>query len=161
MFAGVVRIIVGQEDGMQLPGDFQILITVRGEDTGGVMAVVEETIQPRALIPPHVHENDVWVYVLSGRIGVLVGDEVATADAGSWALKPRSVVHAMWNAEEEPARVIEVLTPAGTEEWFEEITSLPPDDDHSFQEACERHGIRFFPDSPWISELRTRFGLSC
>jgi len=136
-----------------------VLITVRGEDTGGVMAVVEETIPPRALIPPHVHDNDVWVYVLSGRIGVLVGDDVAFADAGTWALKPRSVVHAMWNADEEPARVIEILTPAGTEEWFEEIASLSPDDDPGFRDACDRYGIRFFPDSPWIRELRTRFGL--
>jgi hypothetical protein len=35
-----------------------------------------------------VHRNDVWVRVESGEIGVLVGDEVRTARAGQWALKP-------------------------------------------------------------------------
>jgi quercetin dioxygenase-like cupin family protein len=154
-----VRIVVPQAEGTQLPGDFQVLITVRGEDTGGAMAVVEETIQPRAIIPPHVHENDVWVYVLSGRIGVLVGEEVVSAETGSWALKPRAVMHAMWNADDEPARVLEVLTPAGTEKWFEEIASLPTDDNAGFRSVCDRYGIRFLPDSPWTSGLRTRLGL--
>jgi quercetin dioxygenase-like cupin family protein len=42
------------------------------------------------------------VYVLSGTIGVLVGDTVAEPGTGSWALKPRNVVHAMWNAERVP-----------------------------------------------------------
>jgi quercetin dioxygenase-like cupin family protein len=155
----VVKLVVGVGDGQQLPGEFEIRIKVRGQDTGGVMAVIEETIQPHALIPPHVHDNDVWVFVLSGRIGVLVGDEVAVADAGSWALKPRSVMHAMWNAEEEPARLIEVLTPAGSECWFEEISALADDDHAGFLTACEKYGISFLSDSPWISELQSRFGL--
>jgi len=98
VFAGAMRLVIGPDDGTQLPGDSGVVVRVRGEDTDGVMAVIEETLQPRAFIPPHVHENDVWVHVLSGEIGVLVGDEVATATAGSWASKPRSVMHAMWNA---------------------------------------------------------------
>jgi hypothetical protein len=59
-----VNLIVGEGDGQQLPGEFEIWIKVRGQDTGGVMAVIEETIQPHALILPHVHDN-VWVFVLS------------------------------------------------------------------------------------------------
>ena len=81
-----------------LPGDFEITITVRSEDTNGVMASLEETVPPKTLVSLHVHANDVWVYVLEGEIGVLVGEEVGTARAGEWALKPRDVPHAMWNA---------------------------------------------------------------
>lgn len=142
-----------------LPGDFEVKITVRGEDTDGVMASVEETLQPGAFIPPHVHANDVWVYVVSGGVGVLVGDEVDTASAGQWALKPRDVVHAMWNATGEPARIIEVLTPAGSERWFEEINRLAPGDTNGFDDACRRHGISFHHDSPWTPRLKERFGL--
>jgi len=159
VFAVEVGFVIRSDEGRQLPGTFKALIKVRAEDTNGVMAVLEETIPPNALIPPHIHENDVWVYVLSGQIGVLVGDEIEIASAGSWALKPRSVVHAMWNAESEPARVIEVLTPAGTERWFEEVTRIADDDDKGFQDACERHGIRFITDSPWTQVIRERFGL--
>ncbi len=68
-------------------------VTVRGEHTGGVLASIEETLQPGAFVTPHTHANDVWVYVLSGTVGVLVGDEIGEAGAGEWALKPRNVPH--------------------------------------------------------------------
>jgi quercetin dioxygenase-like cupin family protein len=99
------------EAGPTLPGRFEVSVRARSEHTNGVLAVIEETLAARAFIRPHTHRNDVWVYVLSGEIGVLVGDEVATAGTGAWALKPRDV------------------------------------------------GIEFLPGSPWIAELRQRFGL--
>lgn len=151
--------IIVPEAGAALPGDFAVTVRVRSEQTNGVLAVIEETLRPRAFIPPHVHLNDVWVYVLSGEIGVLVGEEVRTARQGDWALKPRDVQHAMWNPAERPARIIEVLTPGGTERWFEEIAGLDDDDEAGFDEISSRYGITFFPQSTWIAELRRRFAL--
>jgi quercetin dioxygenase-like cupin family protein len=98
------------EDPPVLPGDFERVVKVRSEHTNGVMAVIEETIQPGRLVSPHTHENDVWVYVLTGEIGVLVGDTMAIAGQGSWALKPRNVVHAIWNSASVAAQVVEVDT---------------------------------------------------
>ena len=141
----------------RLLGAFEVTVRVRSEHTNGVMAVLEETLVTKAFVTPHVHQNDVWVYVLSGEIGVLVGDDVSTAHEGDWALKPRNVQHAMWNAGNRPARIIEVLTPGGTERWFEEIAALGDGDRTGFESACRRHGIKFFPDSPWIAELRERY----
>ena len=57
--------------------------------------------------------------IIPGQTGL--GDEIGEASAGEWALKPRNVPHAMWNASHEPVRLVEVLTPAGTERWLEEI----------------------------------------
>ena len=145
------------EAGPRLPGSFGVTVRIRSEHTNGVMAVLEETLVPRAFVTPHVHQNDVWIYVLSGELGVLVGDDVSTAHEGDWALKPRNVQHAMWNAGPQPARIVEVLTPGGTERWFEEIAALADGDRAGFDSACRRHGIQFFPDSPWIPELRTRY----
>lgn len=142
-----------------LPGGFQVQVQVRGEDTGGMMAVIEETLPPGAFITPHTHANDVWVRVLEGAIGVLVGEEMATAGAGEWALKLRDVPHAMWNTGTGPARIMEVLTPAGSERWFEEIAALDPGDANGFDAACARHGIVFHRDSPWTDRLREQFGL--
>lgn len=159
MFAIAMGFVVGSSEGRHLPGAFKAVIKVWAEDTNGVMAVLEETLPPHALIPPHVHENDVWVYVLSGQLGVLVGEEIEVAEAGSWALKPRLVLHAMWNAGSEPARIIEVLTPGGTERWFEEVTQLADADDEGFQDACDRYGIRFLTDSPWTEVIKERFDL--
>ena len=145
--------------GTDLGGLFEVVVKVRSEDTNGVLAAIEQTVPPRKLIPQHTHENDVWVYVLTGEIGILVGDEVEHAGAGSWALKPRNVVHAMWNRTDALARIIEVLTPAGTERWFEETAALAPGDREGFAASCERHGIRWLPDSPWGDELRQRYDL--
>lgn len=152
-------IVIGAREGSPLSGDFEVVVKLRSEHTNGVMAVVEETVPPKRLVPPHTHQNDVWVHVLSGEIGVLVGDEVGLAGPGSWALKPRNVLHAMWNPGIVPARVIEVLTPGGTERWFEEIMALTAEDRAGFDEACLRHGIQFLSDTPWTGELRRRYDL--
>lgn len=145
--------------GDTLPGSFEVTVRVRSSNTNGVLAVIEETLVPKAFIAPHRHHNDVWVYVLTGEIGVLVGEEIATAGTGEWALKPRDVQHAMWNAGNEPARIIEVLTPGGSEAWFEELAGLERGDHEGFERACRRYGIEFLPDSPWTAMLRDRFGL--
>ncbi len=121
----------------QLPGSFKVTIKVRSENTNGVMSVVEETLPPKAFVHPHVHSNDVWVYVQSGTVGALVGEKVATAKEGEWLLKPRNIQHSMWNPGDVPATVIEVLTPGGTEKWFEEITALKHGDKEGFNKACE------------------------
>ena len=152
-------IIVRPQSCPTLPGSFEVKVTVRGEHTGGVPASIEETLQPGAFVTPHTHTNDVWVYVLSGTIGVLIGDEIGEAVVGDWALKPRNVSHAMWNRSHEPARIVEVLTPAGTERWFEEIAVLDATDSAAFDEACQRHGITFDPASPWTARIRELYDL--
>jgi quercetin dioxygenase-like cupin family protein len=151
--------VIVPNDGPMLSGPFGVVVKVRAEHTNAIMSVIEETIPPGSRITPHTHQNDVWVYVLAGEIGVLVGDTVAQAYAGSWVLKPRNVVHAMWNPGLQPAQVMEVLTPGGSERWFEELASLLPGDSVGFEEACHRHGIRFLTDSTWTAELRQRFNL--
>lgn len=152
-------IVIGPHDGDVLGGDFEQIVKVRSAQTNGVMAVLEETIPPGRLIPPHTHRNDVWCYVLAGEIGVLVGEEIAHAGPGAWVLKPRDVVHAMWNRGTAGARILEILTPGGTEAWFEEILALPDGDNAGFEAACQRHGLTFHRDSPWTEELRRRFNL--
>jgi quercetin dioxygenase-like cupin family protein len=152
-------LVIGPGDGHDLGGKFEIVVRVRAENTGGAMGVIEQTVPPGALIAPHTHQNDVWVHVLAGEIGVLVGEQTATAATGAWVLKPRGVMHAMWNSQPGPARVIEVLTPGGSERYFEEIAALEPGDQDGFRASCERHGIQIHPDSPWLKELQERYSL--
>lgn len=61
-----------------------------------------------------------------------VGDQVIVATPGSYVLKPRGVPHTFWNAGPKPARIIEIISPAGFEKYFEELAELvgaggPPD----------------------------------
>ena len=55
--------------GEPLPGSFEVKVRVRSSHTNGALAVIEETLVPKAFVTPHVHHNDVWVYVLKGEIG--------------------------------------------------------------------------------------------
>jgi uncharacterized cupin superfamily protein len=73
-------------------------------------------LAPRAHAAPlHYHHNEVELsYVLTGRLGALLGDDVVTADAGTWVFKPRKQWHTFWNAGETPCEIIEVISPAGS-----------------------------------------------
>ena len=67
----------------------------------------------------HTHRNeDEYSYVLEGRLGVQLGDEVLEAGPGELVFKPRGVPHAFWNAGDEPLRLLELISPAGFENYF-------------------------------------------
>jgi quercetin dioxygenase-like cupin family protein len=150
------RILISREDGIRLPGGG--IVKFGSQETAGALAAVEVVVAPRHLISHHVHANDVWIYVLSGEVGVLVGEDIAVGGAGSWLLKPRDVPHAMWNTQAEPARILELLTPAGSENFYIEASGAG--DQAAFDEVCRRYGIRFFADSEWNQKLREKFGLT-
>ena len=43
---------------------------------------------------------------------------------GGYITKPRSQMHAMWNAGNVPGRIIEIITPGGFETYFRELGEL-------------------------------------
>ena len=76
-------------------------------------------------------------------------------------VKPRGTPHAMWNTEGTPARVLEIVAPAGLENYFEE---LPPILRHEggagraeYEALAERYGIVILDD--WIEELERTYGV--
>jgi quercetin dioxygenase-like cupin family protein len=99
---------------------------IDGEPTGGAFSLVEHPLPPRALgAPVHTHRNeDEYSYVLEGRVGVQLGDEVLESGPGELVFKPRGVPHAFWNAGDEPARLLEIISPAGFENYFRELAPL-------------------------------------
>ncbi|MGH3736483.1 MAG: cupin domain-containing protein [Micromonosporaceae bacterium] len=109
-------------------GGVGIRFLTRGEDTGGRFALVEHPLAPRALAAPvHTHDReDEYSYVLDGRVGVLIGDQEHQLTAGDFVLKPRGVPHTFWNAGDEPARVLELISPGGFERYFEDAAPLLP-----------------------------------
>jgi mannose-6-phosphate isomerase-like protein (cupin superfamily) len=107
---------------------------VRYMASGEGFSLVEHPMAPRSLgAPMHVHEReDEYSYVLEGRVGVQVGDEVRVAEPGALVFKPRGIWHAFWNPGEEPARLLEIISPGGFERYFAEAAGLfrpdgPPD----------------------------------
>ncbi len=134
------------------------------DESGGALSMLEVTIPPRTLIKPHSHaREDEFSLILSGTIGVRAGDDVVeVVPAGSWLIKPRNVPHAMWNVGTEPARVLEVITPGGLEEYFVEIAPIlqehGPEWTQRYNTAAEAYGLDILND--WTDELQERYGIS-
>jgi quercetin dioxygenase-like cupin family protein len=61
-----------------------VVIKLYGEETNGAVSIIEQPFEPGLLLPPHVHENDVWLYVLEGEMHARVGKEVVKATPGCW-----------------------------------------------------------------------------
>jgi quercetin dioxygenase-like cupin family protein len=118
---------LGAEDGavVHLPG-LGVRFMVDGETTGGAFSLVEHPIPPRALAAPlHTHHNeDEYSYILAGTVGIQLGDEVFVAAPGELIVKPRGIPHTFWNAGDEPARLLELISPAGFENYFREMAPL-------------------------------------
>ena len=142
-------------------GGLDVVFRVSGEETGGVLAVVEHPIEPGVLVPPHVHEReDELTYVVEGEIGARVGEEeLPSLGAGQYLWKPRGVPHAFWNASGAPARILDVIIPAGFERFFLELGDLIERgaDDREIDEAGRRYGHTIVPD--WIPALEERYGV--
>ena len=116
----------------------------------------------RALAAPlHRHSReDEYSYIVQGRVGALLGDTVVFGAPGDLIFKPRHQWHTFWNAGDEPARLLEVIAPAGFEQYFAELVRLggsmrvaPP----IMAALAERYGLEVDPKS--IPELIQRFEL--
>jgi mannose-6-phosphate isomerase-like protein (cupin superfamily) len=99
---------------------------IDGPHTEGRFAVVHNRIAPRTLVAPlHRHRReDEFTFVLAGTMGTLRGDEVVLADQGTWVFKPRNQWHTLWNSGDAPCEIIEVISPAGFENYFREIATI-------------------------------------
>lgn len=99
---------------------------IDGKDTGGRFALVQHLFAPRALAAPmHRHQReDEYTYVLSGRIGASLGGEEFVAGPGDLIFKPREQWHTFWNAGDEPATVLELISAAGLEGLFRDFGRL-------------------------------------
>jgi quercetin dioxygenase-like cupin family protein len=129
-------------------------------DSGGSLAVLEVEIPARTLVKPHNHSReDEFSLVLSGTVGVRVGDRVLEAGPGAYLVKPRGTPHAMWNAASAPAKVAEILAPAGLEGYFEALAPIlaehrtPPE----YYQLAADYGITIQDD--WIEELERSHGV--
>src|SRR5206468_12540919 len=130
--------------------------------TGGAVAFVVHLLAPRALgSPVHTHSReDEWTYVLNGQAGVEVGNQMVVAGPGDLILKPRDVPHAFWNPTDEPARLLEVITPGGFETYFEElgqILAAVEPDLARLGELAARHGLQM--DVSSVPRLAAEHGL--
>lgn len=143
-------------------GSIGVQFKLWGHDTGGALAVVEHPFPVGALVPPHLHTHeDEFSIVLEGEIGFRSGDREVVLGPGGYIAKPRGELHAMWNAGGTPARMIEIISPAGFEHFFREVAeavAAGTATEEQGAELVERYGLRF-AEADWLPEVVERYGL--
>ena len=154
--------VTPQEGGEGFLGSIGVRFMIDGAEADERFSLVEHPMSPRALAAPlHLHtREDEYSFVLTGRMGALLGEDVVEAGPGDLVHKPRNQWHTFWNAGEEPCRILEIISPAGFEHYFHELVALGgamranPD---ALAELCQRYGLELLPET--VPELLDRFGL--
>jgi mannose-6-phosphate isomerase-like protein (cupin superfamily) len=156
--------IVGPNDGKAGNlGSIGVRFMIDTEETpAGGFSLVEHPLPPRRLAAPlHKHtREDEYSYVLEGRMGALLGDDVVYAEPGDLVHKPRDQWHTFWNAGDEPCRILEIIAPAGFEKYFAELSEIVASGEFEpavVGELGARYGLEAKAES--IPELCERFGL--
>ncbi len=160
--SGIV-VLSGEGRTVQL-GGLGVVLKLLSADTGGNFAIVEYLIAPGTLAaPPQRHENeDETTYVLEGNVTVEVGDRIVHASPGTLVFKPRGVFHTFWNQADVPARVLEIISPAGFEKYYGEVELLadlrvPPNDPRRAA-LSQKYHVEF--DRVRVMDLAQRYNLA-
>src|SRR5205814_5001045 len=155
--------IVGPNGGKEgFLGSIGVRFMIDGSEAGERFSLVEHPMSARALAAPlHLHtREDEYSYVLQGRMGALLGDDVVEAGPGDLVHKPRNQWHTFWNAGDEPCRILELISPAGFEQFFRELSDLGgvlEASPETLAELSRRYGLELQPDT--VPGLINRFGL--
>ncbi len=143
-------------------GGVGVLFKIFGSETGGTLAVVEHPVAPHRLVPPHTHADvDEYSYIIEGEIGARIGDRVISAGPGTYVLKPRGIMHTFWNATDRPARILEILSPASFEKFFEAMGDLMknPGAETPLRLGALAAAHHATVSMDWIAELKASYNL--
>ncbi len=157
--------VLGPDDGKAgRLGSIGVRFMIGNEESGGGFSLVEHPMPPRKLAAPlHRHSReDEYSFVLEGRVGALLGNEVVYGEPGDLIFKPRDQWHTFWNAGDEPARILEIISPGGFEGYFEQLTELPldagPPDPAAIAALAARYGLEL--DFESVPRLVEQYGVS-
>ena len=162
--AGEVKVVQPEEGrrGGLMPG-VGVIFKIDGADSGGALAIVEHPFEVGGLVPPHIHHReDEFSIVLEGEIGFRSEDKEVVLGPGGYIVKPRGEVHAMWNAGKTPARMIEVISPAGFEDLYRAVVDLTDRGEADMSKIVELTNRYEVPlaEPDWLVDVIERYQLS-
>jgi quercetin dioxygenase-like cupin family protein len=101
--------------------DMLCRVVLRGEQTGGTYALVEERAQRGAGTPLHVHQREAETFiVLDGALEGWCEGSITRVEAGSVIHLPAGIEHAFRIATDS-AHFYSLITPAGFESFFDTV----------------------------------------
>ena len=125
-----------------------LTIRVHGRDTGNVLAVIESIDPPGGGPPPHIHHReDETFQVLEGEYEFTIAGTVIRAQQGGTLFAPRGLPHHFRCVGQAPGRLMVTLTPAGFEQFFEEVGALSPQQQEipRVMEIGKKYGLEILP----------------
>jgi quercetin dioxygenase-like cupin family protein len=126
-FGAAHPVVLGRGEGAHLDvlGE-TITLLVSGKQTNGAFTVLTGTSPPGGGTPLHTHrDEDEALYVLDGEYDIQCGDRTVRAGPGSFVFAPRDIPHKLTNVSAGPSTHLGIVSPAGFERFFEEISQLP------------------------------------
>jgi len=145
--AGFTRKPNGADERAPSPSGMFDTEVVRSSDSEGRLAVFvfpPGDHHPYRGAPLHVHhEQDEWIYVMTGEFVAEVGGERIRLKAGDSLLMPMKVPHRWSVAQDSHWGAIHLYTPAGLmeTEWASVARSEDPKDQEARKAEFERHGL--------------------
>ena len=78
---------------------------------------------------------------------VLLGENIIEAKPGSFVLVPRGTIHTFFRSDENPVKMLVIISPAGFEDFFFEVVGPDEVDAHMMEEraleAGHKYGVTF------------------
>jgi quercetin dioxygenase-like cupin family protein len=155
------RVLGPQEGKSGVLAAIGVRFMLGAEHTDGRFSVVEHPMPPRALAAPlHRHSyEDEYSFVLEGRMGAQLGEQLVYAEAGDLVSKPRGQWHTFWNAGDDRCRIVELISPAGFERYFEELVDMTePRTPDTIAPIAARYGLEMRFDT--VPQLVAKHGLT-
>ncbi|MEO6911518.1 MAG: cupin domain-containing protein [Edaphobacter sp.] len=122
----------------------QIEIIVTGEMSNGSAAFMVQTTPPGGGPPPHQHSREDETFtVLEGEFKILENGKWRRVPPGEFVFMPRGSVHTFRNVGSTTGKIGVFISPAGFEEFFEQIENIPPENMRKILEIGGRFGLIF------------------
>ena len=119
-----------------------LTLLVSGRQTDGAFTVLTETSPPGGGTPLHTHHReDEALYVLEGEYEIQCGDQTLRAGPGSFVFAPRNIPHKLTNVSAGTSRLLGVVSPAGFEGFWEEISQISPPDFEKIMAIAKKYEL--------------------
>ncbi|MEN5082519.1 cupin domain-containing protein [Bosea sp. TWI1241] len=108
------------------------------------------TFPPGTFVPPHIHPTqDEFVYMLEGRLDVVLDGQESHALAGDLVRLPRNVPHGLFNKSEAPVKCLFWVAPTGRlYDLFWALHSMKEQIPSEVVAISARHEVDFLPPPP-------------
>jgi quercetin dioxygenase-like cupin family protein len=120
--------VLGPGEGTRVPNPVggDLVFKLEGSQCEDATTVLETEAAAGEGPPLHLHAaQDEWLYVLDGSFRVRLGDDVASAETGTFVFIPREVPHTWQNVGERSGSLLGAFVPPALEDFFRRFAALP------------------------------------